>query len=320
MSDFTRISNHNPLANFKSVRIGADAPVLEVELNEMQDIAEQRYKDLISTYYGDGLNGESTIAYDSTLKQVYVQNGGALVNGHAITITNLTTRAVNGDTVYLKVWEQTISYTDTIYYLGNVQETRFLNNTLVDDRIGRETSRRIQIQYDLVTDNSDERADYLKVGYIENGNLVITSVIKSEEQLVMSELHVPQKGTNVVTLNGSYLPNTNALLVFVDGFLQYPQQHYQELNRSQIRFNATFTGDQEVYVKYSKLNLARKVLDSHSDDHKAGGKDPIDINDLADKTGLFAKIKTQLQVKNIDGGNFLDDDVIEDETFDGGYF
>ena len=320
MSDFTRISNHNPHANFKSVQIGADAPVLEVELNELQDIANQRYKDLLSTYYGDGLNGESTISYDSVQKEVCIENGGALVGGNPIQITRLVTHAVEGDKVYLKVWEQSVSFNDTIYYLGNVQESRIIENTLIDDRIGRETSRRIQIQYDLVTNKQEDGASYLEVGYILNGELIITSDFKSDEQRVTSELHVPKEGSSVITLNGSYLPNTNALLVFVDGFLQYPQVHYFELNNNQIRFNALFTGEQEVFIKYAKLNVARKVHDSHSDDHKEGGLDPIDINDLADRTGLFAKIKTQLQYKHIDGGNFIDDDVIEDETFDGGYF
>ena len=36
MGDFSKLSNFNPNANFKMVRIGADSPVLEVELNEMQ--------------------------------------------------------------------------------------------------------------------------------------------------------------------------------------------------------------------------------------------------------------------------------------------
>lgn len=320
MGDFTRISNHNPLANFKSVQIGADAPVLEVELNELQDIAEQRYKDLISTYYGDGLNGEQKITYDPVTKVLSIVDGGALVRGNVIKFTSLKTVANDGDYVYLKVWEQTVSYNDPIYYLGNVQETRLLPNTLVDDRIGRETSRRIQIQYDLVTDNSDTKASYLELGYVSNDTFVITASLKSNEERVTSERFVPLNGQSVITLNGQYHINTNALLVFVDGVIQYPSVHYTEINTSQIRFIEAFDGTQEVFIQYSKLNVKRNFSGSHSIEHSKDGSDPLDITDLADKTGIFAKIQTQLQIKHIDGGNFIDDDVIEDETFDGGYF
>lgn len=320
MSDFTRISNHNPHANFKSVRIGADAPVLEVELNELQDIAEQRTKDLISTYFGDGLNGQQDITYDVPTRTVTINGGGALVQGNTIKITTLNVEASHGDIVYLKVWEQTVSFNDPIYYLGNVQEHRLLENTLIDDRVGKETSRRIQVQYDLVTDNSDPNATYLEIGRVEETTFVVTATLKSEEQRVSSERFVPLQGQQVVTLSGHYHVNTNALLVFVDGVLQYPSIHYTELNTSQIRFVEAFDGTQEVFIQYTKLNIKRNFSGSHSNEHSKDGIDPLDITELADKTGIFAKIQTQLQAKNIDGGNFIDDDIIEDETFDGGYF
>lgn len=320
MSDFTRISNHNPHANFKSVRIGADAPVLEVELNELQDIAEQRTKDLISTYYGDGLNGEQSIYYDVPTRTLTIENGGALVNGNSVTISRLNVVAHNDDIVYLKVWEKTVSFNDPIHYLGNIQETRFIENTLMDDRIGRETSRRIQVCYDLVTEQTDPNASYLEVGRVSNDIFIITATLKSDEQRITSELIVPSSGQQVITLKNQYQVNTNSLLVFVDGFLQYPITHYEELNTSQIRFSAPFDGTQEVFIKYSKLSVKRNFNGSHSQEHSKHGLDPLDITELADKTGIFSKIQSVLQNKHLDGGNFIDDDITEDEVFDGGYF
>ena len=153
MGDFSRLSNFNPDANFKLVRIGADSPVLEVELNEMQDISEARYKNLIKSYFGNAVQGEGTYVYkNGTLT---IQDESAFVDGNVVEITTLNLALKEGEKAYLKVWEDTIKTGDLIRYKGNQQETRTVPNTLLDSRVGTETSRRIQVKYDLVktTDN-----------------------------------------------------------------------------------------------------------------------------------------------------------------------
>lgn len=47
MADFTKRSEHNPKTNFTSVLFGANAPLLEIELNEMQQIAEEKRAQII---------------------------------------------------------------------------------------------------------------------------------------------------------------------------------------------------------------------------------------------------------------------------------
>ena len=44
MAIFENINPFNKDANFSSIKIGADAPVLEVELNEMQLIQRERLR------------------------------------------------------------------------------------------------------------------------------------------------------------------------------------------------------------------------------------------------------------------------------------
>lgn len=319
MSDFTRISNHNPHANFKSVRIGADAPVLEVELNELQDIAEQRTKDLIRTYYGDGLNGEQTFTYDEESKTLHISGGRALVKGYTVEITDLRVIATEGDQVYLKVWEQTVSFNDPIYYLGNVQESRLLPNTLVDDRIGRETSRRIQIQYDLVTEMMEESADYLHLGEIVNGSFIVNAPVKTDEERILVERYISEGSQQIFITKQCFVKGTNTIQVYINGKLQIPELDYTEISSNAFKLHEITNEGDEIVVIYRRAIYSQKHQ-GHASKHSKYGTDPLDITELADSENLIEKLRmVSTSGLIIDGGSF-NDPIIDEEIYDGGVF
>lgn len=323
MSDFTRTSNHNPHANFKSVRIGSDCPILEVELNEMQDIAEQRTKDLIKSYFGDGLNGEQQFTYNPETRELVLVGGKALVKGNTIQITTLSVEANEGDSVYLKVWEQVVRYNDPIYYLGNVQETNLVPNTMLDDRIGGETSRRVQVQYDLVTSKVDEdNHDYLYVGEIVNGKFVVQTSLKTEEERVLVERYTTEGSQQVFTTKECFVKGTNTLQVFVNGKLQIPEIDYIEVSPNTFRLSNFTNADDVVDVIYKRAITSQQVQ-GHGSKHAKDGTDPLDITELADSENLIEKLRVvSTSAIIIDAGSFnepnLDD--AEEIIYDGGAF
>lgn len=326
MADFSLISNFNPQANFKSVRIGADAPVLEVELNELQDIAEHRTKDLISTYFGDGLNGQQNFTYDPTTKNLHISGGRAIVNGNTVQITDLRVKADEGEQIYLKVWEQTVTYADPIHYLGNRQETRLVPNTILDERIGTETSQRIQVQYDLVTSIDTEadveqeiKADYLHLGEIVNGAFVVLAPIKTDEERVLVERFISEGSQQIFVTEKCFVKGTNTLQVFVNGKFLMPELDYTELSHNAFQLNEMTNENDEVVVIYKRAVMSQQHK-GHASKHSKQGSDPLDINQLRDEENLLGKLRmVSTSGLIIDGGSF-NDPIIDEEIYDGGVF
>lgn len=170
MADFSLISKFNPTANFKLLQIGSDAPVLEVELNEMQEIADNKMNLFMQGFIGEGLSSIHNIEYDNETKEFTMRDNIAFIGGRVIPISTLSLRLNAGEIAYLKVWEETVTYKDLIPYYGNVQETRYVENYLFDDRIAMETSRRVQTKYDLVKTNTESDCLYLPICTITENN------------------------------------------------------------------------------------------------------------------------------------------------------
>ena len=291
MGDFTRTSNFNPNANFKAVRIGSDCPVLEVELNEMQDIAEDKSREMIRRYVGDGLNGEGDFIYANNV--LTITNAGAFVDGHVIDITKLKITVREGEKVYLKVWDKVITYADVIKYKGNQQEERTVENTLIADRINEETSRRIQVAYDLSLTNTDlsNNAKYLYLGKVVTGRFAINTSVKSENSRTLVEKFEARVTQTVFTVSGMFIPNTNAVFVYKNGVMLMPN-----------------------------IDYAKSHISLHADSHKKDGEDALDLLDLTDKTNLIKRIEDRLAIREVDCGSFADASIPDAEIFDGGYF
>jgi len=183
MPDFSQNSKFNKYANFSSIKFGADAPLLETELNEMQDIQRERLRSFLKVHVGDGLYGVGTINYSDDL--FTIENELALVNGNLITISRLEIEAVEGDSIYLQVKEKEVAYTDVLKKYGNEQETSTVPNQMYDERVNQETTRRVVETYTLSLTTDDEDSYYLKLGTITGG--VFVNEVKSIKTGSISE-------------------------------------------------------------------------------------------------------------------------------------
>lgn len=319
MSKFKLLSNFNPDANFKTVRIGSDSPVLEVELNELQDISEHRYKTFISNYIGDGVVNKGTYQYRNNI--LTIENEGAIIKGDVIDITRLTISLAEGEKAYLVVWDETVDHTMRIKYKGNNQEERYIPNTLLDQRISEETSRRIQTMYDI-SKTPIEGKSSLYVGKVENGEFIVECELKGYQgDSFVQTIKTTASDTHVITINNPYRLGRNALQIYVDGNLQVCGQDYIEVNSRAIKFDEGVREGSDIIILGTARPTSKNNPHSHSEEHHAEGKDPLDILDLCDREGLVPKIIDHIQAREIECGTFGDIYVPdEDEVYDGGYF
>lgn len=165
MSDFEKRSNYNKDAGVVQVKIGFEKPVLEVELNEMQEIQRQRVKDVIQAVVPNGVLHGGTYTYSNGIFKI--QEVTAIIEGEIIYIPSLQISAGNDDIIYIKVWEKEITATTVMKAYGN-EQGEVIPNYIVDSRVGQETSRRIVLAYDLVK-STELDGVYLKLGKIKSG-------------------------------------------------------------------------------------------------------------------------------------------------------
>lgn len=287
MGSFNKYSNFNPQANYKGVRFGSGIPVLEVELNELQQILQYRIDSLISNYYGEGISGKGEYSYNGDV--LTINNEKALVNGNMIDISTLSIQATEGDKIYLNTWENTVTFDDKIKLNGNLQSEVFVKNTIMDNRVGEETSRRIQLQFNL-SKEANESSLYL--GQIKNGRFVLEAELNSgTSNSTKVEIFKAKKGQTVFTLEkGEYRMNVNALMVYVNGVPQFSPINYTETSINSFTLSKALKGTEEVIAVYTSLIRAKENPNCHNITHMKNGDDPLDISDLQDKNNIIPKI------------------------------
>lgn len=317
MSDrFALGSRFNADANFKSVKVGAGSYVLETELNEIQDISYHRQQQFVKDYIGDGLMNIGSLSFKDGF--LTLDNEVAVVGGHLIDITHLSCEILRGHHAYLKVWEEEKSYTDILKLKGNAQESRVVANAMWDERVNEETTRRIQIMYDLVTDNTDENATYLDLGYLGNDTFITTVETKGHHQTKFTYDCTAMEGQTVIDFPRAYAFGKSTMLVFVDGSLLMPEE-FTEVNSKCIRFNIEIHEGQKIFC-YAENYIKPLIGEGHAESHMWDGSDPLDILDLKDEEDLIDKLKGLLGKVVIDGGGFGDLDTEQDTVYSGGLF
>lgn len=169
MAIFENINPFNKDANFSSIRIGADAPVLEVELNEMQLIQRERLRSTTKALINEGVKGTGSYSYRDNL--LTITNELVMLDGEVLNIPHATLSVREGEEVYVEVWEEEKTFLDNIYKHGSSHTTEKIPNYLLDGRIGEETSRRIQVRYRVTTTPTKETK--LLLGYVEHNNFIL---------------------------------------------------------------------------------------------------------------------------------------------------
>lgn len=152
--DFSKNSNYNPKANIGQVKFGADAPVLEVELNELQQVQDKAREDLIRSMIPSGFTKPVKIDFyhdkNSSNAMYTLEDAEAYVNGIRIFIPKGTKidlgdspeKETREDLVFLEVWKEEVKATSTLNEYGGEGQENIPNN-LIDPRVGEETSHRI---------------------------------------------------------------------------------------------------------------------------------------------------------------------------------
>ena len=168
MPDFSYNSKFNKEANFSSILFGADAPLLETELNELQSILLEKIRDSVRAGFRDGIIKTGEVSYDGT--NFTMSDFLAVVDGDIFYISTLTIKASNGQKIYLTVKEEEVNYQSTLKKHGNRQETNIVNHML-DVRVNQETTRRYVITYDLTTSKPKKG---IEIGEIINGEFKAT--------------------------------------------------------------------------------------------------------------------------------------------------
>ena len=186
MADFEKRSNYNKDAGVVQVKIGFEKPVLEVELNEMQEIQRQRVKDVIQAVVPNGVLHGGTYTYSNGIFKI--QEVTAIIEGEIIYIPSLQISAGNDDIIYIKVWEKEITATTVMRAYGN-EQGEVIPNYIVDSRVGQETSRRIVLAYDLVK-STELDGVYLKLGKIKSGKFEkeVKEIFKIDELITREEI------------------------------------------------------------------------------------------------------------------------------------
>lgn len=169
MAIFENINPFNKDANFSSIRIGADAPVLEVELNEMQLIQRERLRSTTKALINEGVKGTGSYSYRDNL--LTITNELVMLDGEVLNIPHATLSVREGEEVYVEVWEEEKTFLDDIFKHGSSHTTEKIPNYLLDGRIGEETSRRIQVRYRVTTTPTQETK--LLLGYVEHNNFIL---------------------------------------------------------------------------------------------------------------------------------------------------
>lgn len=152
--DFSKNSNYNPDANVAQVKFGADAPVLEVELNELQQVQDKAREDLIRSMIPSGFTKPVIIDFyhDKTNSNTLytLEDAEAYVNGMRIFIPKGTKidlgdspkKDIREDLIFLEVWKEEVDSKVILSQYGGEGQKETQNN-LIDPRVGEETSHRI---------------------------------------------------------------------------------------------------------------------------------------------------------------------------------
>lgn len=190
MANFDKYTNYRDGAGISSVVFGANSPVLEVELNEMQEIQKTMLRTLIKNVIGDGINDLNKI-----LCTQYKDNSGGksvlmstvsftddcviLCDGYIINCGGLSCTTVMSDnkTIYLWVFEEEVDYTSNLYENGNI-DGKTISNWIKDSRVLSETTRRKVVKCALRGDKpSDSNVIYIPIVKINSATKNVTKLI-----------------------------------------------------------------------------------------------------------------------------------------------
>lgn len=181
MADFTQPSIFSAENNFVKTTYAASVPLMETELNEMQDIQNYKRNLAIKQLLGNGFLNKLPMTLSAGV--LAVPADVLVIDGDVFEVLeDMKIGVVAGDTVYLKVHDEEVTYNTALKKSGNLSSGTSVPNKLWDERINKETTRRVQKQVELVKEvptTPDTGVIYLELATIGEGNTFTDNRTKS---------------------------------------------------------------------------------------------------------------------------------------------
>lgn len=182
-ANFNIDSYFNKDAQFKKVTFADGGKVVEAELNELQDIVNFRIARVLSLVFGSRPLYLGT--YGVTSGKLNISNEYVSIDGEIVFIPSTNYTVAIGDAIYLNKIETTLTHVDTIKKYGEIGGTTNLTNNMLDSRVGEETTRRVQVQYQLTKTNTGSGVFQKLCDIIDGG-----SAIPAVQKLTFSDTHI----------------------------------------------------------------------------------------------------------------------------------
>lgn len=170
MGDFTKYSNYNENTSHSSVVFGSNSPLLEVELNELQQIADSKLSRLVKIF-GSGVvaHSSNSVSFNSsTLTLTLTDCSVITANGVIAYVPSASiVLSTSSSAAYFEVKEVVVDSNTEMREYGNTNG-QVVTNTIKDSRFSVETSKRKAITYTLKTSgytpNDTDTIKYVSVG------------------------------------------------------------------------------------------------------------------------------------------------------------
>lgn len=191
MPDFSKYSNYNEQTSFSGVTFGANSPVLEVELNEVQQIEDTKFKRL-TDIIGDCVHpmSDGGVSFNTSTKVLTLTNCVVIAHGFSAFISSATvTLSATNKYAYVKMEQKTANGDTALKAYGNTAGSS-ISNPIYDSRVGTETTRRRFIAVTLSAGSSvpanTDTITYAPIGELVDGEFVAEYVMNSMTDLGMT--------------------------------------------------------------------------------------------------------------------------------------
>lgn len=181
MSSFDKYSNYTEETGFNSVIFGSNKPVLEVELNELQQIINTKLSRIIKALGTCIIPLSSdSITFDNNTMELSISNCIVIEDSGFTFYVKSQKITLGGENqyAYFKVQEVTVDYNSTIKEYGN-EDGNSIQNPIKDSRSPIETTRRNKVSYSVLSGpsvpNNTNTIKYIPICLLSDGSITLLS-------------------------------------------------------------------------------------------------------------------------------------------------
>lgn len=179
-TDFSKYTNYRNDAGVTGVVFGAESPILEVELNEIQEIQNTRLIQLLRKKYLGGGKTDGLINFNA---EYIAETGSLTIYEGSIFLFNNTLLTLEHDYIFEEIYSKkflvlnfSIQYGNPNYFnkYGDLDNSEEIINWSEDSRYDYETSRRKYYTYRFfLASTRPSGSDNFVLGYVSNNKRFI---------------------------------------------------------------------------------------------------------------------------------------------------